>query len=102
METKASLNTSADTSTGIHVAALANAGVGPVRRHCELGLELQEVLLPDAGHVHQVFNFLEGAVLLPVLDDPCRHLRADARKGLELGRRRGVEIDDADGGLGGS
>ena len=35
--------------------------------------------------VHQVFNLLERAVLLPVLDDARRHRRADARQLLEIG-----------------
>ena len=47
-------------------------------------LELQEALLADALHVHQLLDPLEAAALGPVLDDPFRGLAADARQRLEL------------------
>src|SRR6188768_3279552 len=60
----------------------------------EPSLQLQEVLLADALHVHQVLDFLERTVLLAVLDDPLGHLGADAGKVFEIRSRCGVEVDD--------
>ena len=76
--------------------------IGLRRRDRDLRLQLQEVLLPDAADVHQLLDLLERAVLLPVLDDARGGLGADARQPFEIGRRRGVQIDDGGGGgLGG-
>src|SRR4051812_42010613 len=74
--------------------------IGLGRRHADLRLQLDEVLLADPADVHQFLDFLERAVLLAVLDDPGGRLRADAGEPLEIGRRRGVQIDDG-GGWGG-
>ena len=49
-------------------------------------LQLQEALLADALDVHQLFDLLEAAVLLPVLDDALRRLGADAGQRFELRR----------------
>src|SRR5215470_7176694 len=55
------------------------------RRYRNLRLELQEVLLADATDVHQLFDLLERAVLLPVLHDARSGLGADARQPFEIG-----------------
>src|SRR5262249_34984413 len=60
----------------------------------ELSLQLEEVLLAEAAHVHQLFDLLERAVLLSVLDDAGRHLRADAGQRLEFCGRRRVDVHD--------
>src|SRR6188474_752803 len=74
------------------------ASEGPARvQHLlpdrELAAELQEALLADALHVHQLLDLLERAVLLAVLDDPRGHLLADAREFLELGGGGRVQVD---------
>jgi hypothetical protein len=43
-----------------------------------LRLELEERLLADALHVHQVFDLLEAAVLLTIVEDPRGQRRTDA------------------------
>src|SRR6185503_4289602 len=50
----------------------------------DAALQLQERLLADAAHVHDLFDFLEAAVLLTVLHDQLRRFRADARQRCEL------------------
>src|SRR5215831_6211898 len=67
------------------------------RRHRDLGLELEKILFADATYVHQLFDLLERAVLLPVLHDARGSLGADARQRLEIGGRCGVDVDDAGG-----
>ena len=47
-------------------------------------LQLQEALLADAPHVHQVLDLLEAAALLAVLEDPFGRGLADAGQRLEL------------------
>src|SRR5258708_38499550 len=47
-------------------------------------LQLEEALLPDTLHVHQVFDLLETAVLLTVFEDPLRRFGADAGERLQL------------------
>ena len=56
-------------------------------------LQLHEVLLADATHVHEFLGFLEPAVLLRVLDDAVGRRLADARQRIELRGRRGIEVD---------
>ena len=45
--------------------------IGLGRRDRDLALQLEKVLLADAADVHELLDFLERAVLLPVLDDPA-------------------------------
>src|SRR5262245_2446474 len=63
------------------------------RRHEQHRLELQEALLADALHVHQLLHLLERAVLLAILQDELRRLAADAGQRLELLHGGGVEVD---------
>ena len=51
----------------------------PCRRHDDQRLEIEEHLFADAFDVHQVFDLLEAANLLPVLDDARGHGEPDAR-----------------------
>src|SRR3954470_4082002 len=67
-------------------------GVG-LRRDGDLGPKLQEALLAHSLHVHQLFDLLERAVLLAVLDDARGGSGADSGELLELGRGRGVQVD---------
>src|SRR5919197_5508412 len=67
--------------------------VGLRRRDRQVAFQLEEVLLADTADVHQLLDLLERSVLLPVLDDPFRGLRADAGKRLQLGDRCRVDVD---------
>src|SRR5215471_15354868 len=85
-------------ATSRFIAADLLAGCVPLglrRADGDLRLQLEKVLLADAAHIHQLLDLLERAVLLPVLDDARRRLGADARQPLEIGCRRGVEVDDS-------
>src|ERR1043166_2547808 len=55
--------------------------------------QLEEVLLADPLHVHQVLGLLEAAVLLAILDDAFGGGLADAGQCVELRRGCGIEID---------
>src|SRR6188768_2793846 len=59
----------------------------------ELAAELQEALLADALHVHQLLHLLERSVFLAVFDDARGHLLADAGQLLELRGGRRIEVD---------
>src|SRR5215207_8193101 len=58
----------------------------------EIRLQLQKTLLADTLHIHQLLDFLEASVLLPVLDDALGGLPANARQRLDLRQRGGVQI----------
>src|SRR4029079_15335371 len=60
----------------------------------ELRFQLEKVLLTEAAHVHELLNFLERAVLLPIFDDARRHLGPDAGQRLEVGCRCGIDVHD--------
>src|SRR5262245_56075778 len=47
-------------------------------------LQLEKALFADPFHVHQLFDLLERAVFLPILDDPLGRAGADARQCLQL------------------
>ena len=64
-----------------------------LRRNGDERLQLEEALLADALHVHQLFDPLEAAALGPVFENAFGGLAADARQRLELLERGGVEID---------
>src|SRR5215471_14975121 len=85
-------------ATSRFIAADLLAGCVPLGLRCadrDLRLQLEKVLLADAAHIHQLLDLLERAVLLPVLDDARRRLGADARQPLEIGCRRGVEVENS-------
>jgi len=67
-----------------------DASVGSDRDH---RLELQEALLADALHVHQLLHLLEGTIFLAVIHDELRGFGADAWQRLQLRGRRGVDVD---------
>src|SRR5215831_1906426 len=68
---------------------------GPGSADRDLRLQLEEVLLADSAHVHQLLDLLERSILLPVLDDARRSLGADSWQRLEISCQRGVEVDDS-------
>src|SRR5215831_13234373 len=74
---------------------------GPGSADRDLRLQLEEVLLADTAHIHQLLDLLERSVLLPVLDDARRSLGANTWQRLEIGCRRCVEVDDSRRRLGG-
>src|SRR2546426_580044 len=48
-----------------------------------LGSDAREPLISDPGHVQEIVNRLERAVLFPVIDDPLPERRPDSRQRLE-------------------
>src|SRR5262249_56003247 len=67
--------------------------IGLFRSNRHHRLELQEALLADALHVHQLLDLLEGTVLLAVIDDELRGLGADPWQRFQLRRRPRVYVD---------
>src|SRR5215470_7582776 len=65
-------------------------------RRDDLVANLLQGLLADPLDVQEVLHALEGAVLLPVLDDPLRVGRTDSRQRGELVRAGGVHVDARD------
>src|SRR6267378_2745612 len=62
----------------------------------KLWLQLQKAFLTNTAHVHQFLDLLEWPVLLAVFHDERGGLGADAGQGVELLRRRGIDVDGAD------
>ena len=60
--------------------------------HGDAVLQLCELRLADAAHLHDLFNGPEGAVGLPVRDDPPGQALSDAGQRIQLLRRGSVEI----------
>src|SRR5262245_30707440 len=60
-------------------------------------LQLEKALFTDPFHVHQLFDLLERAVFLSVVDDPLGGAGADAGQGLQLCDGCGVEVDGTRG-----
>src|SRR5687767_13724281 len=89
-EGRASAARTRDPATGW---CLLGGAVGLERLDRDQSLQLEKALLSHASNVHELFHFLESAVLLPVFDDPFRGPRADPWQGLELRRGRGVQIE---------
>src|SRR5215210_1595491 len=58
---------------------------GRSRPDREVRLQFQETLFAEALDVHQLFDLLEAAVLLAVLEDALCRLGADAGQRFELG-----------------
>ena len=63
------------------------------RSHRDQVLDVGEAQLADAADVLELVDGLEPAPLLALGDDRAGQGRADAGQRLELGRRRGVEVD---------
>src|SRR5579871_5619266 len=71
---------------------LNHLSIGRARRDRHERLESQKLLFADAFHLHQVFDFLEAAVLLAVFDDSLRHRRSDPWQLFQVGGRGRVDI----------
>jgi hypothetical protein len=70
---------------------------GPVPSDIDELRERLEALLPDPGDLAELPDRRERTVLLAVVDDPLGGDRADTRQGLEVRRRRVVQVDRAVG-----
>src|SRR5699024_236432 len=69
------------------------AGAGPRASYGGPSADLVEGGRPDAGDLQQPVHGGEGAVLLPVLEDPLSDRRAHPGQLLELGGIGGVQVD---------
>src|SRR5699024_4512090 len=69
------------------------AGAGPRASYRGPSADLLEGGRPDAGDLQQPVHGGEGAVLLPVLEDPLSDRRAHPGQLLELGGIGGVQVD---------
>src|SRR5579862_1942200 len=67
--------------------------VSLLRRHGDVILQLEKVLLADAADVHQILDFLERSVFLAVFDDARGRLGADAGQVVELAGGSSVDVD---------
>ena len=63
------------------------------RGHADAAAEVLESARSNSIDVQQIVDGLEGAVALAVVDDAPREDVADARKGHQLFRRRGVHVE---------
>ena len=57
-------------------------------------LDLCELFLPNAADGQQLPHGFEIAVFRPVINDALRQRRPDTGKLLQLGKRRGVDVDE--------
>lgn len=74
-------------------APFTGSFAGDFGAHSDPVLELVENLLADPADLHDLFDLLEAAVFLSVVEDSLGDRRADAGKRLEFLERGGVDVD---------